>query len=427
MSYKLQVGLASVDITPKIGVPLAGYGGERRRILPWDIFNKYSYCTYLKPSTGVLDPVRAKAMYVEKHDQRLLFISLDIVAITAWMSKQIKKKLSKHGLSESEIIISATHTHSGSGTLSKSKIWQPIGSDRFKQEIFDKFLLDIEKAVENAIQNREPATLYTDAFQVEGIQKNRRDEHGFVDKTVKILFAKSEQNQWIGGLVNMAIHPTALGSSNLKFSPDIPGAVESKLSEYLGNVNQQASTSPIEVLFINSAEGDITPVYRGLEGIKKTAITITQELARNINSLRKIKGDWEIKAIDINMGKAKLKLSNCLKQKGIFTRIRRRLFISLRRLMPSQAKLHMIKLGDIVMLSWPGEPTAALGRKLILKAEAAGWENCWVMGLTEGHLAYFTTKEEYSKRSYESCSSLYGKDGGEHIVQVYEDHLEQIV
>ncbi len=427
MSNKLQVGLASVDMTPKIGVPLAGYGGERRRIIPWDIFNKYSYCTYLKPSTGVLDPVRAKAMYLEKPDQRLLFLSLDIVAITAWMSKQIKQRLSKLGLSESEINISATHTHSGSGTLSKSKIWQPLGSDRFQQKIFDKFLLDIEKAVENAIQNREPATLYTDAFQVEGIQKNRRDKDGYIDKTVKILLAKSEQNHWMGGLVNMAIHATALGSSNLKFSADMPGGIESGLSKYLDEVNQNASKFPIEMLFINGAEGDITPVYRGLDGIAKTADIITQEFSRHIDTFKKVKANWEVDPIDVKIGKARLKVALCTKQKGIFKRLVRRLFIPLKRMMPSKTKLHMIKLDNMVMLSWPGEPTAALGRQLVLKSEAAGWDSCWVMGLTEGHLAYFTTREEYAKRSYEACSSLYGKDGGEHIVRVYEDLLKQIV
>jgi hypothetical protein len=42
-----------------------------------------------------------------------------------------------------------------------------------------------------------------------------------------------------------------------------------------------------------------------------------------------------------------------------------------------------------------------------------------VLGLTNDHLSYFVSTDEYQGDSYEACSSLYGRRGGEKIVEAY--------
>jgi len=47
--FSLSAGLAVSDIRPEIGVPLAGFGGARRKTIAFDVFNRYPYATFLKP------------------------------------------------------------------------------------------------------------------------------------------------------------------------------------------------------------------------------------------------------------------------------------------------------------------------------------------------------------------------------------------
>lgn len=144
--YIVSAGLAVSEGTPEIGVPLAGFGGARRRTIPLDVFDRYPYATYLKPSVGVCDPIRAKAM-----------------------------------------LLRTPHA------------------------------------------NLTEARLYAGVFQANDLQNNRRGKPGQFDSQANLLLVKSARGHWLGGLVNFAIHGTALDAGNLKFSADVPGAIEKAL------------------------------------------------------------------------------------------------------------------------------------------------------------------------------------------------------
>jgi neutral ceramidase len=121
---ELQAGLASSDVTPVVGVPLGGYGGGKRRIIPWDILNKYKYATFMTPSKGKHDAIRAKALWLRNGSSQLLFMSLDVVGVTEKFFDDLVKRLQPLGLKREEIFISGTHTHSGPATLSKELPWE---------------------------------------------------------------------------------------------------------------------------------------------------------------------------------------------------------------------------------------------------------------------------------------------------------------
>ena len=70
------------------------------------------------------------------------------------------------------------------------------------------------------------------------------------------------------------------------------------------------------------------------------------------------------------------------------------------------------------MLAWPGEPTTTLGFDLKRAAP-----NGWVLGLTNGYQGYFTSPGEFAEGHYEACSSLYGKQAGEQVVNAFFDLL----
>ncbi len=62
MNLPIRAGAAEIDITPPVGVALAGSLTRR-------------------DSTGVLDPLHARAVIIESGDTRIAFVLLDIIML----------------------------------------------------------------------------------------------------------------------------------------------------------------------------------------------------------------------------------------------------------------------------------------------------------------------------------------------------------
>jgi hypothetical protein len=86
--------------------------------------------------------------------------------------------------------------------------------------------------------------------------------------------------------------------------------------------------------------------------------------------------------------------------------------------------LTLIRLGGVLMMTWPGEASTSLGFELNSIAERYGYRRNWVLGLTNDYLSYFTTEHEFLEAAYDSCSSLYTDRGGSRIVAHYRKQIE---
>jgi hypothetical protein len=136
--FIVDAAIGSVDVTPPVGVPLAGHGSiQRRNLIPFKRwFEKYA--TYFKPSEGVLDPIRVKAMLLRNGDKKLLFVSVDLVAVTDEFRGQLADRLKGLGFDRNEILVSGTHTHNGPGAITSNPVWELVAVDKFKPEIYNK-------------------------------------------------------------------------------------------------------------------------------------------------------------------------------------------------------------------------------------------------------------------------------------------------
>jgi hypothetical protein len=90
---------------------------------------------------------------------------------------------------------------------------------------------------------------------------------------------------------------------------------------------------------------------------------------------------------------------------------------------PDHAWLSQIKLGPVLFMTWPGEPTSELGLELRAAAEQAGALDAWVLGLTNGHLGYFTSPWDHDLGGYETCVNFYGRMGG---ATLRDSHLARL-
>ena len=132
---ELRVGFADLSIAPlHPGAPLAGYGSATRRTFPY--IHRTEYATWFKPSTGTHDQVRVKTMVLMNGQKKLLFMSFDLAAVTNEMYTDLLRTLGNYGYPADTVFISATHTHSGPGTVSNRVLWELLAADRFRPSYY---------------------------------------------------------------------------------------------------------------------------------------------------------------------------------------------------------------------------------------------------------------------------------------------------
>ena len=97
----LLLGVSKKEITPAFGTPLAGYGRYR-----------------CKPTSGTHDPLFARALTLSHGDKTFIFVSLDLVLVDEALRTAILKKIKQRThFKDEQLLLFATHTHTGSGTI----------------------------------------------------------------------------------------------------------------------------------------------------------------------------------------------------------------------------------------------------------------------------------------------------------------------
>ncbi len=96
----MNLGSSQVDITPRPGINLAGFAAR------------------IQPSTGVLDPLFCRALYLADGDEKLLWLHCDLIGFNGAIVVDFRRWAAKAlGLDAGHIMLSGTHTHSGPCTI----------------------------------------------------------------------------------------------------------------------------------------------------------------------------------------------------------------------------------------------------------------------------------------------------------------------
>lgn len=224
----MKCGMHEVVITPTLGSFMPGYFGNRK-------------------STGVKDELYAKALVIESNDELLCLISVDALFIPAKEAEAARKRLSKQwGIHEKQIMISATHSHTG----------PPVrkGDDGSPNEPYLSFLVDkMCDAAMMAYQKRRPAKLGIGSGEEKDISFNRRyvmkdgsvrTNPGFanqdqivrpagpIDLEVTVMRIDDIDGEPIGVVVNFACHTDTVGGT--EYSGDYPAEMSRVLKQVLG-------------------------------------------------------------------------------------------------------------------------------------------------------------------------------------------------
>lgn len=420
-----EIGLSTTHLDLPVGVPLAGYGSPKRRVKGlMDLKGKHPYTFFFAPSEGKMDPIKTRAMVIRKNGKMVVFVSADFTGITSDFVKALAERLKPFGVSRENLIVSGTHTHSGPGAMSKRFALAILAADLFNKKVFNHVMEKIVHNVMQAIYTMKPGHLYDLTFPTKNLQRNRRERPGHFDSHARILLAKDQQGEWLGGMLNYAIHGTALGGSNKLLSADVPGAIVNQLEDDFQNLNLFGAKKPT-FLFVNGAEGDVAPIQGGQEGMKMIGESFSEQALEHLPLARPILNPVvNFKSKNVFLGFPKFNIRACVESPKIRKFIAKFLAVPLGTLMPLKSRLTSVQVGDITMMTWPGEPTTDLGLRLQGLAKSKGHAHPWVLGLTNDYTAYYTTKKEFNHGGYEACSSLYSYRGGRRILKGYKKLLQ---
>lgn len=229
---------------------------------------------------GVLEPLYARAFVVEHSpsQKRLAFVCCDLGIMSESVRHHVVEKLVRAdlGLTEHDIMLSATHTHSGPSGFS-TYLFYAASAPGFSAYVHDAIVEGIVRAITDAVRGLVPARLFVhegevprsepiawnrsmDAYNrntdVEPLPATRSDEA--VDRTMTVLRADAGDGRPLGLVSWFASHGTCMHHQNRKLHPDHKGLAASMLE-----AKAAAHGNPGYVaLFAQGAAGDVTPNHR---------------------------------------------------------------------------------------------------------------------------------------------------------------------
>lgn len=222
------LGTSQVDITPKPGVELSGFAARTQ------------------PSTGVLDRLFAKALYLVCDKGKLLWIHCDLIgfdrAIVQSFRRWVKEDI---GLTDTQVMLSATHTHAGPCTIHLRE------AGEFDSVYVEFLMARLRETAQYAIKHTEKCDLITVEGCLNLAVDRRRTASSHTDPRVAALGFRRGDGTFAAAVVNYPMHPVALGPSNRMISADMSGQAAATLSQRLpGN--------PV-VLVTNGACANLNP------------------------------------------------------------------------------------------------------------------------------------------------------------------------
>jgi neutral ceramidase len=250
----LKAGAAKIDITPDKPVNMSGYAARKGL------------------STGVHDPLSARAVAFEVGGKRLVLISTDIIGYYEDVANYMRNALmAEFNLQPSELFLCAIHTHSApTPTLSRERAH--ANNVEYTEGLKPK-LIEITR---KALANMEPVKLGVGVGSCP-VGANRRElrvtnsgessivlgrnPYGTTDKEVLVMKVAKADGAPLAVMFDYATHGTSLGTANLTISGDVPGLAEQFVEKILG-------ADVVAPIFVG-ASGNIDPWFRVLPKINE--------------------------------------------------------------------------------------------------------------------------------------------------------------
>ena len=429
---EMTAGVAVIDITAPLGYRMSGYFNERL-------------------STGILNPLQAKAIVLRQGGESAAMVFCDIIGISADVSARARKGATeKTGIPSENILIAATHSHTGplySGALRKhfhDKAVAEQGVDPCEKVDYpSQFAAKLVEVIMRADVAAKPVRLKAGTTRQQGLSFNRRFHMkdgtvrfnpgvlnpdivkvaGPIDSQVgMVLFLGSEGEKPIAALVNFALHLDTVGGT--LYAADYPYYIEQSLRKKYGDdfilLFGTGTCGDINHIDVTRQERLTTDFIGGtlgatvgsegekLKTVAEPALAVRREVVQV--PLQKY-GPEEIAWARENIkkvGTADLPFLDQVKAYKIMS-------LELRGGDTIGLEVQVFRLGrDVAVVGLPGEVFVDLG--LAIK-RASPFAATLVIELCQDAPGYIPTEKAFAEGSYETVNSRIAPGGGEKMAE----------
>ena len=435
---ELHVGAAAVVITPPEGTPLAGYYGYRG-------------------TKSVLDDIYAKAIVLEKGEIKVALVVCDLISLPRHVVTEARRQIEKAtGIPGANVMISATHTHTGPVIARESSLDELVGATsdlgrRYTEQLPELIAKCVAKAQEkltrvraSAINGKEEGISFNRRFHMKDgtVSWNPAKRHpdivkpaGPIDPEVGVVYFDTPQNKPVATYVNFALHPDTVGGEGV--SADYPGVLSKLLGEYrgpemltmfangcCGNINHR------DIQWLDGQKGP-REAHRIGTLLAGSVLRSTRELKPLTTVSLRVKSEMiklplpKITAAEIVAAKETVKVVKDPKTKFLDkVKAFQVLDVAARDGKPWEVEVQVIALGDqVAWVSLPGEIFVELG--LTIK-KASPFPFTHIAELANGSIGYVPDKPAYAQGNYEVISARCAEGSGELLVALASRLLQEM-
>ena len=468
----LRAGVGKADITPRTGYYLGGWTRQDR------------------VAQGQHTRLWARALVLQRGDRKVALVALDLFMVPGGLVKHVGDALSARGFSESNLLVSASHTHSGPGGYANFKtfntaapglatVTDPLSFYRLLDappadpQLYSFLVRQVTAAVRRADRDRAPAQAGWGRAEIHGLTQNRSIEahladHGIqrergqgsaaedpqgvdhtIDPQVNVLRVDKlvgGRHVPIGGWSTFADHGTVTKSSFPYYNQDHHASALQVFERGVRRSGRVPRRQAVLNVYGNSNEGDQSaglvrdgPAASDYVGRVEAAAMLRAWRRANaaLSSEPQLDVRWTRTCFcgqateggnvaDYAMIGFPF-LTGSEEERGPLFDVTRVPLEGMRNPLPVPGQGHKtgiplssdtvpkavpltaLRVGDGLIVTLPGEPTAEVGARLRAAVrESTGLDRVVVSGLAGEFIQYLTTPEEYDRQHYEGGSTLYG-------------------
>tara|TARA_R110002095_G_scaffold168897_1_gene146640 strand:+ start:1887 stop:3278 length:1392 start_codon:yes stop_codon:yes gene_type:complete len=250
LAFQGQIGVATVDITPPIGIYARNWGAAKHDVAD-SIHRRLT--------------LNALVLYAAGAEQPLIFLDADLgwwrslLTFNRFQSRLLKEL----EIEESALIFGLSHTHA-SPPLTDPDPDLPASESlaAYLETVYQASLVAVREAIKNVTAAvLEWKTGHCQLASMRDLPDPASEAERIIcgwnpgepaDDTLVVGRVSDAEGKLKAVIVNYACHPTTLAWDNTAISPDYPGAMRDTIREMLG----------VPALFMQGASGELSPRYQ---------------------------------------------------------------------------------------------------------------------------------------------------------------------
>ncbi|KAG6559662.1 Neutral/alkaline non-lysosomal ceramidase [Candidatus Rhabdochlamydia oedothoracis] len=412
----LMVGISKEEITPPINSPSAGYARNTNMI-------------------GVHDPLWAMALFIDNGEKQIVLCSVDHLGFNYEMVQRVIEEVHlEKSLSNCEIYIASSHTHSGGGGYLDIPELGEYLAGSYDPNLSELYVRQTAKAIIEASKSLNPAKIGIGYGKAEDISQYRGTwpvgATPLSDVTV-IKVTKMDDSP-LAVLFNYSVHPTVLTGENLLFSADFVGYARDYISEENG-----------QTIYFNGAQGDIIPYINSQEEQCSVISKTLSQIVQNIFTSLKENGQATIDeaqeyihcdALGKSLAETVQKILHSISTKeSLHIKTDKHVYSFKPQPTPFgltlpieeyQSEINLLVFDHVhAFVTIPGELSCFYDQRLKKLGETLGYQQVSIFGLVNDAHGYMIPPKAFNTSSTEAHFSF----GGEHYAELVEQKVSALL